>query len=194
MVEADELTIHESTPPGMSGELRVDPQIRGRSGELRQAREVLPEGSPDPQDFEDLFSESELEELSDRLLYDRNFSLTDLANRLPAEGAAQVELPTGLFARGGGVRRRIVDHIYRIGDEIILRESKNLERFTLTRDIIDEIQKDIDLLRLHPEAIVEWRIEVRQPVSDAVLAAFQDRTRAAGERFIWHISVTTEPI
>lgn len=58
----------------------------------------------------------------------------------------------------GYPRGRFLDQVFIEGGAVVLRESKTYSKFTLTREIVTQIEKDKVLLSRYPDAVVEWRI------------------------------------
>lgn len=123
--------------------------VKGEVGQARHALEVV---DVSPRRADSIFSQATLEDMREALSAKR-MSLREFLERFNRpEGVGEVRLPT---SRGD----RIIDHMYADGDYVVLRESKNVEDFEIGMTIREQFDKDLDdLLRLHPEARVEWRI------------------------------------
>jgi Domain of unknown function (DUF4157) len=146
-----DFTDHFGTIDRPRGAPPIESQIKGVIGEHRHALEV---GSKKPPKASELISPRTLRELHEQLIKDRD--LKKFMDHFPPEGVSDLKLMTAAGGERGG--ERIIDHAYRSGDSVIFRESKNVEELKLHKDLKRQIDKDIDLLRIYDDAIVEWRI------------------------------------
>jgi hypothetical protein len=122
--------------------------VKGEAGQASHALEVV---GASPREANSILSKATLEDMREALISEK-MSLRQFLERFNRpEGIAEVRLPTG-------AGDRIIDHMYWDGNKVVLRESKNVEDFRLGMKIREQFDKDLDLLRLHPEARVEWRI------------------------------------
>jgi hypothetical protein len=142
-----DFTDHFGTIDRPRGAPPIESKIKGDIGEHHHALEV---GSKKPPKASKLIpSPQTLRELREQLLKDRD--LKKFMDHFPPGGASDLELMTDV----GG---RFIDHAYRSGDSVVLRESKNVKELLLPESRKLQIDKDIDLLRLYDDAIIEWRI------------------------------------
>lgn len=130
------------------GEPPLANEVKGVSAELRHAREVV---SKDPELANRLRPPRILADMREALRKGVPGALRRFAEAFPAEGVRQVFLPIGT----GG---RIIDHMYIDGARVVLRESKDVKVFRLTKKYLRQLRKDLEALRRYPEARVEWRI------------------------------------
>ncbi|MEO3807259.1 DUF4157 domain-containing protein [Nonomuraea sp. B1E8] len=152
-----------AVPEGLSplkkppGAVPIESEVKAKLGETGHALET---GTIVPRRANEVVSGARQAEVRAKMLSrprgDRR--LAQLAAEFPPEGAAQVFLPTG---RGGG---RYIDHMFMDGPTVVLRESKNVTRFSLSRDPLRpnrnvvQLKKDLEILAQFTDCRVEWRI------------------------------------
>lgn len=166
----------ETTPTGGHGPEgappALPPNIPGRLGEVTRFEEVeryparLTALFPNPKQRIAIYDRLESGDLS----------LREFAGILGEDGAEQVYFRT---ASGG----RYIDHVFLEGENVILRESKNVADFAVTSKIEEQLTKDIALLDKFPEAIVTWRLSGNGEINPGaydLLEAIQEKT---GNRF-----------
>ncbi|MCP4287758.1 MAG: DUF4157 domain-containing protein [Gammaproteobacteria bacterium] len=131
--------------------------VKGDIGEARHIAEITGEGTLPPTARQHA-GRHRLRELKDQLELERSMSIREFAETFPEGGVRQMRLRT---SRGV----RVVDHMFIEGDNVILRESKNIRKLDLAGDtqtaqkLRTQIDKDLELVDLYDEAIVEWRID-----------------------------------
>jgi hypothetical protein len=97
----------------------------------------------------------------------RQLKLGDIADDLPAEGVRQVELRVPRESSVGpghgkaDVTSRHVDHMYKDGKKVVLRESKDVAKLDIDRSdkLRQQIDGDLWIARENPGVVVEWRID-----------------------------------
>lgn len=121
-----------------------------------------------------------LEELGQRVLDPNDaFGPRDLAEVFGPAGAREVRMPVHRGTRSGVRGSRLIDHFYPNpnGGGVVMRESKNLQRFMLDSHTSRELLDDMTLLQ-HPafhDSIALWRIDSTLAIHRNTLQALQRR-------------------
>jgi len=161
-----DFTEHFSTTDRPRGAPPIESQIKGDIGEYRHTLEVVTKIPPKASEHPGLRM------LLDQLMTDKN--LKKLMANFPPEGVRQLELMT---SKG----KRFIDHAYRVGDNVIFRESKNVNKLKISKSLRTQIAKDLEFLSKFDDAIVEWRIE--GVVDDALRDKFKKLFKETKGRF-----------
>lgn len=172
LVESERLSVI-SRPAG------APPIESGVRGTLGEARHALAHAPTLPPPAHELLSAASRRDLRQSLLDpSRPRRLQRYVELFPPQGASQVRLPT---PHGD----RVVDHAFLEGGSVVLRESKNIRNFRITRDYARQLEKDQSLLRMFPESRVEWRVIGK--MSPDARAVLDDLSSRWGGRFRYHV-------
>lgn len=160
----------------------LSPGEAGRAGELSRFAEV--ERAVPPR-FSSLLTRAERIRIYG-MIERGELKLSEFADMLGPRGAEQVYFRTDYGARW-------IDHVFKEGDVVVLRESKNVSDFAVTSKISSQLEKDLFLLEKHPEARVSWRISGNGHISEEAYDLLEATRERTGGRFSFQLQDSAVP-